>query len=115
MNKTYSFLFPGQGSQFVGMGKNNINNYTLSNKLYEEGSNILGYDIKEISLIGGVGSENKLDAMQSYYLPSREKRNALPFATSSNCFNKFLDSPAKTKGGKLDNFSLATPNSLSFE
>ena len=52
MNKIYSFLFPGQGSQFVGMGKNDINNHPLANKLYEEAFNILDYDIKQISFNG---------------------------------------------------------------
>ena len=50
MNKDYTFLFPGQGSQHKGMGKNILDTYTLSKKYYSTATDILGYDILEHSL-----------------------------------------------------------------
>ena len=35
MNKKYSFLFPGQGSQFMGMGENTVNKVNFSLKYYD--------------------------------------------------------------------------------
>jgi len=48
MNKKYSFLFPGQGSQFKGMGENTINKVNLSLEYYTIAKDILGYNIIEI-------------------------------------------------------------------
>jgi len=42
-----AFLFPGQGSQFVGMAKELTENYTEADKVFEAGSDILGFDLKK--------------------------------------------------------------------
>lgn len=47
-----AFLFPGQGSQYVGMGKDLYENYNEVKKIYDESSEILGIDIKKISFEG---------------------------------------------------------------
>ena len=47
-NKT-AFLFPGQGSQYAGLGLNISKFYKKSNNYYKIAENILGFDIKEIS------------------------------------------------------------------
>ncbi len=47
-----AFVFPGQGSQFVGMGKDFYDNYSEARKLFEEANDILGFDISRICFNG---------------------------------------------------------------
>ena len=47
-----AFIFPGQGSQFVGMGKDFFDNIPEARKMYEEASEVLGVDIKSICFNG---------------------------------------------------------------
>lgn len=44
-----AFLFPGQGSQYIGMGKDIYDNYEEVRMLYEEIFNITGKDIASIT------------------------------------------------------------------
>jgi [acyl-carrier-protein] S-malonyltransferase len=46
--KSYVFMFPGQGSQSAGMGKSLLDNFPELNKLYEEGSDALSMDLKKL-------------------------------------------------------------------
>lgn len=46
------FLFPGQGSQSVGMGKDIYEEYEEARKIYDEVQNITGVDIAKISFEG---------------------------------------------------------------
>tara|TARA_Y100000389_G_C17471026_1_gene530909 strand:+ start:11021 stop:11923 length:903 start_codon:yes stop_codon:yes gene_type:complete len=48
-NKKLAFLFPGQGSQYRGMGKNIYNKYKIVREIYDKTSDILDYDLKKIS------------------------------------------------------------------
>ena len=50
MNKV--FLFPGQGSQFVGMAKDLFNEFQLAKNLFEEAEGILGYNLAKIAFEG---------------------------------------------------------------
>ena len=50
MNKV--FLFPGQGSQFVGMAKDLFNEFQLAKNLFEEAEDILGYNLAKIAFEG---------------------------------------------------------------
>lgn len=45
-------IFPGQGSQYVGMGKDLYENFLIAKKIYDEACEILGFDIKKISFEG---------------------------------------------------------------
>ncbi len=42
------FMFSGQGSQYVGMGKELYNNYEVAKTVFDQADQILGYSIKEI-------------------------------------------------------------------
>ena len=46
------FVFPGQGSQFVGMGKDYYEKYECVKEVYNKASRILGFDIAKLSFEG---------------------------------------------------------------
>lgn len=42
-----TLIFPGQGSQYIGMGKDLYDEYKLVRDIYDQASGVLGYDISE--------------------------------------------------------------------
>ena len=46
------FLFPGQGSQYIGMGKDLYQNFPAVRQLYDEAEEILRFPLKRISFEG---------------------------------------------------------------
>jgi [acyl-carrier-protein] S-malonyltransferase len=47
-----AFLFPGQGSQSVGMGKDLADNYPVARQTFEEADEALGYKLSEVCFEG---------------------------------------------------------------
>jgi len=47
-----AFLFPGQGSQAVGMGKELADNYPVARRTFEEADEALGYKLSELCFEG---------------------------------------------------------------
>jgi [acyl-carrier-protein] S-malonyltransferase len=47
-----AFLFPGQGSQSVGMGKDLFEKYPLARQTFEEADNALGYKLSQLCFEG---------------------------------------------------------------
>ncbi len=58
MGDEIAFIFPGQGSQFVGMGKDLVENYNSAAELMDKANHILDLDLKEICI---EGPEDKLN------------------------------------------------------
>ena len=48
----HAFIFPGQGSQFPGMGKGHYENSAFAKKLFEQANEILGFRISDIMFDG---------------------------------------------------------------
>lgn len=102
------FLFPGQGSQYVGMGKDLVENDTSAVEIYEKANEILGFDISRISF---EGPEEELRKTQ-YTQPA--------IFTHSVVIDHLIqargEKPAAVAGHSLGEFSaLVSAGSLSFE
>jgi [acyl-carrier-protein] S-malonyltransferase len=50
--KNFAFLFPGQGSQYVRMGKDLYDSYPQAKRLYDQANGILGFDLARTSFEG---------------------------------------------------------------
>ncbi|MDZ7672236.1 MAG: ACP S-malonyltransferase [Halanaerobiales bacterium] len=57
-----AFVFPGQGSQYVEMGKDFYENFELAKEYYKKANNILGFDLKKLCF---EGPEEKLTETQN--------------------------------------------------
>ncbi|MFY8090211.1 MAG: ACP S-malonyltransferase [Chitinophagaceae bacterium] len=47
-----AYVFPGQGAQFSGMGKNLYDTNAIAKQLFEEANDVLGFDIANIMFTG---------------------------------------------------------------
>jgi len=47
-----AYIFPGQGAQFVGMGKDLYDNYSQAKEMFEKANEILGFRITDLMFAG---------------------------------------------------------------
>jgi [acyl-carrier-protein] S-malonyltransferase len=105
------FVFPGQGSQYLGMGQDLCQEYATARKIYEQASEVLGYDIADLCFNG---PEDRLNL-------TRHTQPAL-LTHSFACLQVFKEltdgrlQPAMAAGHSLGEYSaLVAAQSLGFE
>jgi [acyl-carrier-protein] S-malonyltransferase len=54
-----AFVFPGQGSQYVGMCKDIYEHYPVAKEVFQQASDALGYDVADICFNGPVEELNR--------------------------------------------------------
>lgn len=102
-----AFVFPGQGAQFVGMGKDLYDNSPLAKELFEKANEILGYRITDIMFEGTDEDLRQTKVTQpAVFLHS---------VISALCMGEDFN-PEMTAGHSLGEFSaLVAAGALSFE
>jgi [acyl-carrier-protein] S-malonyltransferase len=102
----HAYIFPGQGSQFSGMGKNLYESNPLAKDLFEQANSILGFRISD-TMFGGTDEELKQTNITQ---PAVFLHSVIAFKTLDNV------KPDMVAGHSLGEFSALVANGvLQFE
>jgi len=109
--KNILFVFPGQGSQYSGMGSDLFREYASARSVYEQAGGILGYDIAELSF---TDPDGKLH--QTRYTQPALLTHSIACLTVFNELTGERLQPTMAAGHSLGEYSaLVAANALGFE
>lgn len=110
MENKYAILFPGQGAQYVGMGKDFYENCDVARKIYDKADEILGFKLTELCF-NGPAEELELtkNAQPAIFVTS--------YAILKSIADKYPDlAPSAVCGLSLGEFSaLSVAGSIEFD
>ena len=102
-----AYVFPGQGAQYVGMGKDLYNYSNLAKEMFEEANSILGFSITEIMF----GEDSEALKQTKVTQPAIFLHSVILAKLLGNNFN-----PNMVAGHSLGEFSaLTAANYISFD
>ena len=102
-----AYIFPGQGAQFVGMGRDLYDNIPLAKEMFEKANNILGFRITDLMFNGTEEDLRQTKVTQ----PAIFLHSVIMTACMGDSFK-----PDMVAGHSLGEFSALVANkSLSFE
>jgi len=102
-----AYVFPGQGAQFAGMGRDLYDNYSLGKELFEKANEILGFRITDV-MFNGTDEELKQTRVAQ---PAIFLHSTILAAVLGNIFE-----PDMVAGHSLGEFSALVANrALQFE